>query len=349
MIRVLVAEDSAVTREYLVYLLQQDPTLKVVGTARDGMDAVEQAEQLRPDIILMDVHMPRLNGFEATRLIMERVPTPIVIVSASFSRDDEALTFEALGAGALTMVGKPLGPGQPGQAASAEKIVETVRLMAEVKVVRRWPRRPRSLAPAGPMAPPERGVRIVAIGASTGGPAAVFEILEGLPGDLPFPVLVVQHIARGFTEGLVEWFAQGTRLAVKLARADEPAVPGTVFVAPEGFQMGITRLGRIRLAREPGEDDFCPSAGHLFDSVAEAYGPAAIGVLLTGMGRDGATGLLRLRETGAVTIAQDEESSVVFGMPGEAVRIGAAQHVLPPDRIAEMVRSLAKAPRRGSP
>ncbi len=349
MIRVLVAEDSAVTREYLVYLLEQDPTLKVVGTARDGMDAVEQAEQLRPDIILMDVHMPRLNGFEATRLIMERVPTPIVIVSASFSRDEEALTFEALGAGALTMVGKPLGPGQPGQAESAEKIVETVRLMAEVKVVRRWPRRPRSLTPAAPIAPPERAVRIVAIGASTGGPAAVFEILEGLPGDLPFPVLVVQHIARGFTEGLVEWFAEGSRLAVKLARADEPAVPGTVFVAPETFQMGITRSGRIRLVQEPAEDNFCPSASHLFESVAEAYGPSAVGILLTGMGRDGAKGLLRLREMGAVTIAQDEESSVVFGMPGEAVRIGAAQHVLPPDRIAEMVSSLAKAARRGSP
>jgi two-component system chemotaxis response regulator CheB len=349
MIRVLVAEDSAVTREYLVHLLEQDPTLRVVGTARDGMDAVEQAEQLRPDIILMDVYMPRLNGFEATRLIMERVPTPIVIVSASFSRDEEALTFEALRAGALTVVGKPLGPDQPGQAESEEKIVEAVRLMAEVKVVRRWPRRPRPLAPAGPIAPPERAVRIVAIGASTGGPAALFEILEGLPGDLPFPVLVVQHIAHGFTEGLVEWFAQGTRLAVKLARADEAAVPGTVFVAPERFQMGITKAGRIRLGQDPAEDGFCPSAGYMFETVAEAYGASAIGILLTGMGRDGAKGLLRLREMGAVTIAQDEESSVVFGMPGEAIRIGAARHVLSPDRIAEMVLSLAKAARRGSP
>jgi two-component system chemotaxis response regulator CheB len=348
-IRVLVAEDSAVTREYLVYLLQQDPTLEVVGTARDGMDAVEQAEQLRPDIILMDVHMPRLNGFEATRLIMERVPTPIVIVSASFSRDEEALTFEALRAGALTVVGKPLGPDQPGQAESAEKIVETVRLMAEVKVVRRWARRPHPLAPAMAIAPPERAVRIVAMGASTGGPAAVFEILEGLPGDVPFPVLVVQHIAHGFTEGLVEWFAQGTRLAVRVARADEPAVPGTVFVAPERFQMGITKAGRIRLVQDPADDGFCPSAGYLFEAVAEAYGPSAVGILLTGMGRDGAKGLLRLREMGAVTIAQDEESSVVFGMPGEAIRIGAARHVLPPDRIAEMIRALAKPARRGSP
>jgi two-component system chemotaxis response regulator CheB len=345
MIRVLVAEDSAVTREYLVYLLEQDPTLKVVGTARDGMDAVEQAVQLRPDVILMDVHMPRLNGFEATRLIMERVPTPIVIVSASFSGDEEALTFEALRAGAITMVEKPVGPDQPGQSESAEKIAETVRLMSEVKVVRRWPRRPRAFLPAAVVAPRERAVRVVAIGASTGGPAALAEILEGLPGDLPFPVLVVQHTAHGFTEGLVDWLTHGTRLAVKLARSDEPALPGTVFVAPERLQMGITKSGRIRLVQEPAEDNFCPSAGHLFESVAEAFGPAAVGILLTGMGRDGAKGLLRLRERGAVTIAQDEETSVVFGMPGEAVRIGAAQHVLPPDRIAELVRSLAKSAR----
>ncbi len=342
MIRVLVVEDSAVTREYLVHLLGQEPTLEVVGTAQDGMEAVEQAERLRPDVILMDVHMPRLNGFEATRLIMERAPTPIVIVSASFARDEVGMTFEALRAGALTVVEKPLGPDHPGQAESAAKLVEAVRLMAEVKVIRRWPRRARPLPAPAPIAPPDRGVRIVAIGASTGGPAAVSEILEGLPPDLGAPILVVQHIAPGFTEGFVEWLAQGTGLAVTLAETDESVRAGTVYVAPERFQMGITKTGRIRLVQEPAEDGFCPSACHLFESVAEAYGHSAIGILLTGMGRDGATGLLRLREAGAVTIAQDEETSVVFGMPGEAIRIGAAQYVLPPERIGEMVRTLAK-------
>lgn len=342
MIGVLVAEDSPATREYLVYLIEQDPALEVAAVARDGMEAVEQAERLRPDVILMDVQMPRLNGFEATRLIMERAPTPIVIVSASFARDEVGMTFEALSAGALTVVEKPLGPDHPRQAESAAKLVETLRLMAEVKVVRRWPRRAHALAAPAPVVPSDRAARVVAIGASTGGPAAVSEILQGLPGDLPAPLLLVQHIAPGFTEGLVEWLGQGTRLAVKLARADEPVAPGTVFVAPEHFQMGITKAGRIRLAQELAEDGFCPSAGHLFESVAEAYGPAAAGILLTGMGRDGAKGLMRLREAGGVTIAQDEETSVVFGMPGEAARIGAAQHVLPPNRIAELIRSLAK-------
>jgi two-component system chemotaxis response regulator CheB len=171
----------------------------------------------------------------------------------------------------------------------------------------------------------------------------VSEILEELPADLGVPILLVQHITPGFTEGLIEWLAQGTRLAVKLAETDESVRAGTVYVAPERSQIGITRTGRIRLAQEPAEGGFCPSAGYLFEAVAEAYGASAIGILLSGMGRDGAKGLLRLRNVGAVTIAQDEETSVVFGMPGEAVRVGAAQFVLPPERIAETVRALAKA------
>lgn len=343
MIRVLVVEDSAVTREYLLYLLGQDPKLEVVGTAKDGMEAVEQAERLRPDVILMDVHMPRLNGFEATRLIMERAPTPIVIVSASFARDEVGMTFEALRAGALTVVEKPLGPDHPGQAESVAKLAEAVRLMAEVKVIRRWPRRARPVTAPPSVAQADQTIRIVAIGASTGGPAAISAILEALPAGLGAPILLVQHIAPGFTEGLVEWLAQGTGLEVRLAETDESVRAGTVYVAPERFQMGITKAGRIRLAQEPAEDGFCPSAGYLFEAVAEAYGPSAVGILLTGMGRDGAKGLLRLREAGAVTIAQDEETSVVFGMPGEAVRLGAPQYVLPPDRIAEAIRSVVKS------
>jgi two-component system chemotaxis response regulator CheB len=346
MVRVLVVEDSAVTREYLVYLLGREATLEVVGAARDGMEAVEQAERLRPDVILMDVHMPRLNGFEATRLIMERAPTPIVIVSASLKRDETAMTFEALRAGALTVVEKPLGPEHPGRADGVAKLVEAVKLMAEVKVVRRWTKRTRAPTPS-PAVPPAPGVRIVAIGASTGGPAAVSEILEGLSPELEVPILLVQHIAPGFVDGFVDWLSQGTRLEVRLARAEEPVRPGAVYVAPEGFQMGITRTGRIRLGREAAEDGFCPSVSHLFASVADAFGPSALGILLTGMGRDGAQGLLRLRGAGALTVAQDEETSVVYGMPAEAVRLGAARHVLPPGQIAALVRSAASRGKEG--
>jgi two-component system chemotaxis response regulator CheB len=343
MIRVLIADDSATVREYLAYLLGEDPVLEIVGTARDGVEAVAQAERLRPDVIVMDVHMPRMNGDVATRQIMERVPTRVVIVTASSSRDEASVAFRALGAGAVTVEDKPGGLDHPGQAESARRLVETVKLMAEVKVVRRWPRRDHAAPPFPAPARPDRTIRVIAIGASTGGPQAVATILAGLPRDLGVPMLVVQHIAPGFTEGLAEWLGQGIRLPVKLAGSGEEVRPGTVYLAPEGQQLGITRNGRIRLTRGAAEDGFCPSASHLFQSVADAYGRSAVGILLTGMGRDGAKGLLTLRQAGGVTLAQDEESSVIFGMPGEAIRLGAAEYVLSPEQIAGMIRSLVSA------
>lgn len=340
MIRVLVAEDSAVAREYLVYLLSQDPAVAVIGVARDGLEAVQQAEQLRPDVIVMDVHMPRMDGYEATRQIMERVPIPIVIVSASSSRQEVAAMLDALKAGALTVLDKPVGPDHPAHEESARRLVETVKLMAEVKVIRRWPRRDRLERPA-PVAPGVgQKIQLVAIAASTGGPPVVAEILRRLPRDLAAPVLLVQHIAPGFTEGLVEWLARETPLTVKLAAAGESAISGTVYIAPDGFQMGVTTRGEIRLAKGLAGNGFCPSASHLFESVADAYGPAAAGVILTGMGRDGADGLLRLRRAGGVTIAQDERSSAIFGMPAEAIRLGAAASVLAPEGIARAIHLL---------
>jgi two-component system chemotaxis response regulator CheB len=341
MIRVLVVEDSAVVREYLVHLLSQDPALKVVGTAKDGLEALEQAERLKPDVITMDVHMPRMTGYEATRQIMERTPTPIVMVSASTSGDEAAMAFDALKAGALALVDKPQGLDHPRHAETVRKLLETVKLMAEVKVVRRWSRRERSAPAALPCLKPDRKIRLVAIGASTGGPAAVAEILKRLPDTLPQPILIVQHIAPGFSHGLVEWLCGMTRLAVKLAETGESTRPGTVYIAPDNVQMGITKEGRIRLAKEAAEGGFAPSASHLFRSVAEAYGRFAAGILLTGMGRDGVSGLLQLKQAGGLTIAQDEESSVIFGMPAEAIRLGAAQYVLSPEGIAGTIRSLA--------
>ncbi|MDD5558922.1 chemotaxis-specific protein-glutamate methyltransferase CheB [Candidatus Methylomirabilis sp.] len=354
MIRILVADDSATVREYLAFLLDQDPALQVVGKARDGLDALEQAERLKPDVIVMDVHMPRMNGYEATRQIMERVPTPIVMVSASSTRYEAATAFEALKAGALTVVEKPTGQDHPTQAESVRRLVQTVKLMAEVKVIRRWPRtrdwgsgvRDRGLiselpSPSPrPLAPGSQKIRLIAIGGSTGAPQVINDILARLPRELGAPILIVQHIAPGFTGGFADWLAQGTRLAVKLAESGEATRPGTVYLAPEGFQTGITTEGRIRLTRESAEEGFCPSASYLFQSVAEAYGRSAIGILMTGMGRDGAAGLKRLREAGGVTIAQDEESCVIFGMPQEAIRQGAVEHVLSPEQIVGAIRSL---------
>ena len=343
-IRVLIVEDSAVTREFLLHLLSRDRLFQIVGTAQNGLEGVEQAERLRPDVILMDVYMPRMNGYEATRQIMERVPSPIVMVSANFNRDEVAMTFEALKAGALAVVEKHGGPDHPKHAETTRLLLQTVRLMAEVKVVRRWPKRKHPVPPTPVPAKADQRIRLIAIGASTGGPGVVAEILAGLP-TAP-PILVVQHIAPGFTTGLAEWLNRGTRLEVKLAKSGEAVRSGTVYLAAEGLQMGITREGRIRLASEPAEDGFCPSATYLFHSVAESYGRSAIGILLTGMGRDGATGLHQLLQAGGVTIVQDEESSVVFGMPAEAIRLGAAEYVLSPEEISGTIRSLVTQGKR---
>jgi two-component system chemotaxis response regulator CheB len=285
----------------------------------------------------MDVYMPGRNGYEATREIMERVPTPIVMMTASLGGEEASMTFAALKAGALAMVEKPGGPSHPEHARSVGQLLTTVKLMAQVKVVRRWPRRDRPASAPLPSTHSGRWVRIIAIGASTGGPAALAEILRELPGDLSVPIAVVQHITPGFIEGMAEWLGHETRLTVKVAEAGEGVSPGRVYLAPTGRQMGLTHTGRISLKQESGDDGFCPSASYLFRSVAEVYGASAIGILLTGMGRDGAVGLRHLQEAGGVTIAQDEESSVVFGMPGEAVRLGAAAHVLPPRRIARTI------------
>ena len=340
MIRVLVAEDSAVTRQYLDHLLSQDPALQVVGIVENGLEALEQTERLKPDVILMDVHMPLMNGYEATRKIMERTPTPIVMVSSGMSHDQVAMTFEALKAGALTVLNKPNGLGHPDSEKTALQLQETVRLMAGVKVIRRWPKHNRSVPAQKSPAKVGSNIQLLAIGASTGGPTVIAEILGGLPQHFSVPILAVQHIAPGFTSGLVEWVAQNTHLHVKLAESGETAQPGTVYLAPDGTQMGITKNRQIHLTKGPVEDSFCPSVSYLFQSVAEAFGRFAIGILLTGMGQDGAAGLLQLRKAGGTTIAQDEETSTVFGMPGEAVRLGAVQHVLSPKQITELLRGL---------
>jgi two-component system, chemotaxis family, protein-glutamate methylesterase/glutaminase len=344
LIRLLLAEDSATTREYLAALLGDDPAIEVAGTARDGAEAVEQAERLRPGLILMDINMPRLSGLEAARQIMERAPAPIVLISASADQIQVAKTFAALDAGALAVLEKPFGLGHPRQAETTRQLLETVKLMAEVKVVRRWPRRESRLPPGRPDVAPgwrDREIRLVAMGASTGGPPVVAQILKALPRDLGAPVLLVQHIAPGFVAGLAGWLAQVTRLPVKLAEPDERARPGTVYVARDGAQLGITAQGSIVLTGAAGQEGFCPSVSHLFEAAAAGFGRAALGVLLTGMGRDGAAGLRRLRDAGGLTVTQDEATSVVFGMPRAAIQLEAAALVLAPERIAQLIASVA--------
>jgi two-component system chemotaxis response regulator CheB len=336
MIRVVVAEDSAVVRAHLVHVLDGDDQLSVVGEAGDGEEAVAMTERQRPDVVVLDIHMPRMDGYQAARAIMERAPAPIVMATASANRSDTRTAFDALEAGALVVVEKPRGPGDPGAQEAARELIRTVRLMAGVKVVRRWPSR----TPSARGRDQRRAPCVIAMAASTGGPAVLAAMLRQMDYELGCPLLLVQHISPGFTEAFTEWLGTSTWRPVKLAQAGELTQPDTVYVAPAEQHMGIVKGGRIVLRPRGAMNGFCPSASHLFGSVADAYGPAAAGVVLTGMGRDGAEGLGRLRKTGAVTIAQDQASSVVFGMPAAAIESGAAELVLSPDRIVATIRTL---------
>ncbi len=344
-IRVLVAEDSPTYRELLVTLLQNAPDLQVIGMARNGVEAVRLAKRLKPDVITMDVFMPEMDGFEATRQIMTETPCPVVIISASTDKDQRDLTFNALRAGALSVLEKPTLQDPP---EIYEALVTQVRLMSEVKVLRHWskstgPLDPTSLGMAKSPASMSDGrskIQLVVIAASTGGPGILAEILSRLPANFPAPILIVQHITPGFGVGLADWLNQQTPLQVRLARhADEPKA-GQVLIAPDGAHMVVNSMGLIALMDAPPLRSLRPAADYLFHSVARIYGATAIGIVLTGMGSDGAEGLQAMRRAGAHTLAQDKETCIVFGMPAVAIELGAAEQVLPAKRIAAAIMEL---------
>ena len=346
-IRVVVVDDSPTARELLVMLLQRVEGIQVVGTASNGEDAIRLTKRLRPDIVTMDVFMPQMDGLEATRRIMRQAPTPIVVVTSTLMRNDMDLTFESLKSGALTAVLKP-GLADP---ETCDQVVQAVRLMADVPVVRRWGRGEGAsedikAAPAPP-APRQterkptkasrRSVKIVGIASSTGGPGALATVLGSLPADYPLPIAIVQHVAAGFTTGLVEWLDSETPLRVSVAAFGDTLKAGSVSIAPDDYHMQVNGRGGVKLSKEPPYKGLRPSANYLFDSLAHNYGPQALGVVLTGMGDDGADGMETLHQAGALTVAQDEKSCVVYGMPREAVIRKAIDLVLPLDQIAALL------------
>jgi len=341
MIRVLIAEDSCTTRALLVELFASDPDFQVVGEAGDGREAVEMTRSLRPDIVTMDVRMPRMDGLEATRHIMVETPTPIVVVSATLGTDDVAASMRAIRAGALTALSKPPGPSAPDFEAARAKFLGTIRALANVKVVghrlRHYVRSQPSPRPSSSdVGHDTRAYRagVIAIAASTGGPGALRNVLDALPYDFPAPILVVQHLSPGFLDGFATWLDGTSRLRVKVACEGDRVVRGHVYIAPEDRHMVVTQSGTLRALCDPAVDGFRPSASVLFESVANVYGRSACGVILTGMGRDGVQGLRRLRELGGRIIAQDEQTCSVFGMPAAAIDEGLADFVLPISLVA---------------
>jgi two-component system chemotaxis response regulator CheB len=342
-IHVVVVDDSPTARELLVALLQSTEGIDVVGTAVDGEHSIRMVRQLRPDVVTMDVRMPVMDGLEATRRIMRVQPTPIVIVTNSTTRADMDLTFEALQAGALTIVRKP----GLADAETCDKVIQAVRLMSSVTVVRRW-RETDSQKPDTQLPDDwqlstkhKRQVQRIGIAASTGGPAALAEILKALPASFQVPILVVQHITQGFAIGLAEWLDNITPLHVRIASHGDVPRPGTVILSPDDYHMRVSSSGVIELCKEPPYKGLRPSANHLFYSLAEAYGPRAMGIVLTGMGDDGAEGITALHKAGGLTIAQNEPSCVIYGMPHEAVTRNAIDRVLTPEQIAKVLGQLA--------
>jgi two-component system chemotaxis response regulator CheB len=372
-IRVLVADDSHTARLLIVSLLESDPEVQVVGQVADGAAAVASAVQLRPDVITMDIHMPVLDGLEATARIMNEAPTPIVVVSSTVNARDVASSFAAMKAGALVALPKP-GSSRGGSAdADRKAFVATVKAMSRVKVVRRWsgaytaiPPKQRGAPPEGQdrtqssdfshrsnadlsIAPPAAAQRLassapislVAIAASTGGPTALQKVLSALPATFPAPIVIVQHIARGFLTGFASWLDGECSLRVKVAARSEPLEAGTAYVAPDEAHLGVTAKRMTHTVAGGEVNGFKPSASVLFESAADAYGRSLAAVILTGMGSDGVSGLRRVRDKGGYVIAQDEATSLIYGMPGEAVMAGVVDVSLPLDRIAAHLQTIS--------
>jgi len=348
-IRVLVVEDSVTVRRYLCEILSTDREIEVVGEASDGKQAIQLCQSLRPDVVTMDMMLPVMTGLGATEYIMAHCPTPILIVSSSTNRGELFKTYEALAAGAVEILEKP--QGDETDAVWERRFLATIKLISRVRVITHLRARLGVLgrAPTARMAEPAatgRRRQVIALGASTGGPGAVVEILRALPSPFPLPVLLVLHIAEPFGAAFADWLDGQTAHRVSYARDGDLICdrPGDVLMAPPDVHL-VVRGGRVYLNNEKERHSCRPSVDVLFESVAREYGPTAVACLLTGMGRDGAAGLLEVRRAGGFTIAQDEATSVVYGMPREAVVLGAADAVLPLHEIGPALVTIASHPK----
>jgi len=350
-IRVLIVDDSLIGRKLLSGILAADPVFEVVAFAEDGKVAYEKVLHYKPDVVSMDINMPVMDGIEATRHIMSHYPVPVVIVSSVYRDMEIEMAIQELEAGAVTILPKPYGPGHPDFLKYAQKYKNTLKLMSEIKVVRRNFTHTNSGIQAKVLSEDtdrasknlssfDKNAKVLAIGASAGGPEGLRTILSNINPAFPIPILLVQHIDPNFADGFATWLNSFSKINVKIAIQGEKVSPGNVYVPPGNKHMKVDADGNILLTSEKTSSLNRPSIDALFSSLADVYKQNVIAVLLSGMGKDGARELKRLRDTGAYTFAQDEESSLVYGMPGEAVKLGAVCSVLSPERIVNQLNNL---------
>lgn len=331
-VRVLLVDDSATVRAALRTMLGRQGSIEVVGEAGQGTEAIAQVLRLRPDVVLMDLEMPGMDGLTAMEHILSERPTPVVVVTSRTHRDEVATAFAAVKRGAVAVFPKPEVPSEWEDLATS--LAATLNGLV--------PRRPDVVLPAppDPRPPVRRAFSYLAVGASTGGPAAVHLLLRALGRGTGVGVAVVQHIAPGFEHGLADWLARELVMDVAVARDGEQLQPDTVRLAPSDAHLKLQDGGFLSLDRDaPARNGHRPSADELLLSAAESVPLRAAGALLTGMGRDGVEGLATLRRAGGLTLAQDAQSCVVYGMPRAAIEAGAAELVLPPDRIGSYLRA----------
>ncbi len=337
-------DDSPVALTVLKKMLAASPEIEVVGTAKNGKEALELIPRLRPGVICTDYHMPVMDGLQFTREVMATHPLPILVVSVSVE-EGSANIFNLLEAGALDVFPKPFGGLAANSPEITRNLVQKIKILAGVRVFRKAPPldhrhgqrspplpRPITLKSKGPL-------RLVVIGTSTGGPPALRIILSGLPASFSLPIVCVQHISEGFLPGLLAWLTAECRLPVKVAQAGDKPLPGTIYFPPEQTHLLFDQPGNFVTSQEPPKDGHRPSVTLTMRSAAVSYGPEVLGILLTGMGRDGASGLLDIARVGGITIAQDEASSVVFGMPKEAIELGAAKYIMSLTEVAETLKN----------
>jgi two-component system, chemotaxis family, protein-glutamate methylesterase/glutaminase len=345
-VRVMVVEDSLVVRQLLVHIIARDPRLIVAAAVGSAEEALQEIGRVQPDVISMDIRLPGMDGLEATRRIMSEHPTPIVVIADSIEDSSLKISMNALRAGALTVVEKPVGVSSAGYAAIADTICTQLFIMSQVPVVRRrsfaW--RPEAQKKTARPEPEWSMLRpsVMGIAASTGGPPALAKVLSSLPQDFPLPILLVQHMGAPFMEGFASWLNGLVPPEVRVAQDQEIPSPGRVYVAPGDRHLLLTAAGTLRISAEAPLGNQRPSATMLFQSIAQSAGRRGLGVVLTGMGEDGATGLVEMRQAGGFTIAEDESTAVVYGMPAAAVRLGGSSLSLPLPAIGPRLVQMAR-------